>query len=137
MDTKEDQNEEDDNNVEIATDDQPDVNTNNTPSNTSSGLQQIDDNDNSDLPLPMGMAEVISNRAEPPKQIAKVEQIDNDCPEPPAAVGSNTRCRSSSNYQQGYSIYIKQLSTVNEQSSSPTPFNSRCNCKEGKRFNVT
>jgi len=52
---------------------------NNTSSNTlSSGLQQIEDDING-LPLPMGMAEEISNAVEPPKQtIGKVEQLDDD-----------------------------------------------------------
>ena len=51
------------------------------------GLELIDDEDDNDLPLPMGMAEVISNRAEPPKQAGKVEQLDDDNgPEPPAAM---------------------------------------------------
>ena len=90
MDTTKDIVDEENNNVDVATDDQPDVvnNTTNTniPSTTSSsGLQQIEDDNSSDMPLPMGMAEVISNRAEPPKQIGKVEQIDDDVgPEPPA-----------------------------------------------------
>ena len=50
-------------------------------------MELIDDEDDNDLPLPMGMAEVISNRAEPPKQAGKVEQLDDDNgPEPPAAM---------------------------------------------------
>ena len=88
MDTKENQNEE--NNVDVATSsviDQPNANTdtNTVNSNISSGLQQIEDDN--DMPLPMGMAEVISNRAEPPKQIGKVEQLDDDDdgPAPPVA----------------------------------------------------
>lgn len=52
---------EEENNVNVPLD--TDINT-----DTSSGLQQIEDC-NDDLPLPMGMAEVISNRAEPPKQV--------------------------------------------------------------------
>jgi len=88
MDTKDIVDDEMNNNVDVTTssDDQPDSNTTNT--NTSSGLEQIEDND-SELPLPMGMAEVISNRAEPPKQkIGKVEQIDDDDlgPKPPTAM---------------------------------------------------
>jgi len=58
-------------------------------STTTNTLELNNDDDNSDLPLPMGMAEVISNTAEPPKQqIGKVEQLDdnNDVPEPPAAM---------------------------------------------------
>jgi len=51
------------------------------------GLELIDNDDTSDMPLPMGMAEEISNAAEPPKQIGKVEQLeDDDCPTPPVAM---------------------------------------------------
>ena len=40
------------------------------------------------LPLPIGMAENISNAAEPPKQIGKVELIDDDGPAlPPDMMG--------------------------------------------------
>ena len=50
------------------------------------GLEQVD-GDDSDLPLPMGMAEDISNRAEPPKQKgSKIEQLEDDNgPELPVA----------------------------------------------------
>jgi len=89
---------EEENNVDVVIIEQPNTNNNNT-SNTSSGLntnssittpsglQQIED-DSSDMPLSMGMAEEISNRVEPPKQkIGKVEQIDDDdSPEPPTAM---------------------------------------------------
>jgi hypothetical protein len=54
---------------------------------TTNTLELNNNDDNSDLPLPMGMAEVISNAVEPPKQISKVEQIEDDIsPEPPAAM---------------------------------------------------
>ena len=52
------------------------------------GLELVDDDD-TDMPLPMGMAEDISNRAEPPKQKgSKIEQLDDDDvgPEPPTAM---------------------------------------------------
>ena len=89
MDTKDIVDEEENNNVDVATSsaDQPDVNNNSTSNTSSTGLQQIDD-DTDGLPLPMGAAEVISNRAEPPKQTRKVEQLDDNNlgPEPPAAM---------------------------------------------------
>ena len=88
MDTSKDIVDEEENNVDVnaIAIEQPNVNNNNNTSNTSSGLQQIEDDDN-DMPLPMGMAEVISNRTEPPKQTGKVEQIDDDdSPEPPASL---------------------------------------------------
>jgi len=88
MNTKENQNEEE--NVDVVTPsviDQPNNNTD-TSNTSSSGLQQIED-DNNGLPLPMGAAEVmISNTVEPPKQnMRKVVQFDDDDlgPEPPAA----------------------------------------------------
>ena len=122
MDTKENQNEE--NNDNGATVDQPEgtnVNNNNT-SNISPGLQQIED-DNSGMPLPMGMAEVISNRAEPPKEkIGKVEQLDDDDgPEPPVAM-----LEASLNADDPEIIsktISNNLSSINEL-SPPVPFDS-------------
>ena len=122
MDTKENQNEE--NNDDVATVDQPEgtnVNNNNT-SNISPGLQQIED-DNSGMPLPMGMAEEISNTAEPPKQVGKVEQIyDEDIgPEPPA-----TMLEASLNAADPEIVsktITNNLSSINEL-SPPKPFNS-------------
>jgi len=114
------------NNVDGAIDEQPYINTTNTPSNISSGLQQIDDGDNDDLPLPMGMAEEISNRAEPPKQIGKVEQIDDDdSPEPPAAMLEESLHATDPDINNKISETISNnLASVNDNHSPPTPFNS-------------
>ena len=114
---------EEENNVDVATE-QPNVNNNNT-SNISSGLQQIED-DNEGLPLPMGMAEVISNRAEPPKQIGKVEQLDDDDngPEPPAAMLEASLNAADPDINNKISETISNnLSSINEL-SPPVPFNS-------------
>ena len=124
------QNEEENNNVDVATNDEPDVvnTTKNTniPSNTSSaGLQQTED-DNYDLPLPMGMAEVISNRAEPPKQIGKVEQIDDDddCPTPPVAMLEASLNAADPEINNKISETISNnLSSINEL-NPPVPFGS-------------
>ena len=92
-------------------------------------LNNTDDNDNSDMPLPMGMAEEISNRAEPPKQTGKVEQIDDDDngPEPPTAV-----LETSLNAAEKSNDMIRSsLATVNSNDgyNLPTPFNST-NCED-------
>ena len=54
-------------------------------------LDLIDNTDTDELPLPIGMAERISNAVEPPKQIGKVELIeDDDGPAlPPAMLGDD------------------------------------------------
>ena len=102
---------------------------------TNNTLELNNDDDNSDMPIPMGMAEEISNAAEPPKQIGNVEQLDDNDngPEPPAAM-----LEASLNYTEKSNEMIRaSLASVNEQNSPPTPFNSatetRCHCKEGKR----
>ena len=120
MDTKENQNEE--NNVDIATDDHQPPTNNNT--NTSSGLQQIED-DNSDLPLPMGHMAEVSNAAELPEQ-RKVEQIKDDDlgPEPPAAMLEASLNATDPELNSKTSAAISNnLASVNE-TSPPTPFNS-------------
>jgi len=113
-------------NVDVATsDEQPNTNTTNTINNTSntlSGLQQMED-DNEGLPLPAGMAEVISNRAEPPKQIGKVEQIDDDniSPEPPAMLEVNAADPEIAS--KTTAAISNNLSSVNEL-TPPGPFDS-------------
>ena len=127
MDTTKDIVDEEDNNIDVdIAAEQP--NNNNNTSNTSaisSGLQQIED-DNSDMPLPMGMVEEISNRAEPPKQkISKVEQIDDDNigPEPPAMLEASLNAADPEINKTA--ISSNNLSSVNDdQSSPPTPFDS-------------
>jgi len=86
------------------------------------GLELIDNEDDSDLPLPVGMAEEISNAAEPPKQICKVEQIDdNDGPEPPAAMlEASLNAAEKSND----TIRASLESIDDEFNTPPTPFNS-------------
>ena len=51
--------------------------TNIAAASTATPLHLIDDSEEG-LPLPIGMAENISNATEPPKQIGKVELIDDD-----------------------------------------------------------
>jgi len=123
------QNEEENNNVDVTTtsDDQPDSNNTNTNITASpSGLQQIEDDDN-DLPLPVGMAEVISNTVEPPKQIGKVEQIDsNDGPEPPTPAAMLEASFNAIDPEVASKItadITNNLSSINEL-SPPVPFNS-------------
>ena len=99
--------------------------------NTTNTLELNNDDDTSDMPLPMGAAEVISNTVEPPKhKIGKVEQIDDEDngPEPPAAMletslnaaeKSNDRIRSS----------LATVNSSNDGYNLPTPFNST-NCED-------
>ena len=92
---------------------------------SSSRLQQIED-DTEGLPLPMGMAEIISNAIEPPKQkIGKVEQLDdNDGPEPPTAMLEESLNAADPNINNKISETISNnLSSINEL-NPPTPFNS-------------
>ena len=68
------------------------VNTANTNTNATSGLQHIEDDD-TDLSLPMGMAEVISNANEPPtkpqndNRLQVIEQLDDDDTDLPLPMG--------------------------------------------------
>jgi len=106
--------------------DQPSANNNSDTPATSSGLQQIED-DNNDLPLPMGMAEVISNAAEPPKQIGQVEQIEDDDvgPEPPAAMLEASLNAADPQIASKVTAESNNLASVNdEQNNPPVPFNS-------------
>ena len=135
MDTKDngvvhEQSDEDSNNVingtSITITDQPGTNANTNTTNTSSGLQQIED-DTDGLPLPTGAAEEISNRAEPPKQIDKVEQIEDDDlgPEPPSAMLEASLNAADPEVVSKTSATIpNSLSSVNDEHSPPTPFNS-------------
>ena len=122
MDTEDDKvvDEDNNNNVDVATDDQPPDT--DTSTNISSGLEQIED-DNSDMPLPMGMAEVISNRAKPPKQIGKVEQIDDDDvgPKPPTVEDSLNDADRSDKVRMTASL---ASTNNNDEPSPPVPFNS-------------
>jgi len=95
-------------------------------------LELNNDDDNSDMPLPMGMAEEISNTAEPPKQtIGKVEQIDdnNDVPEPPAAL-----LEASLNAAEKSNDMIRSsLESIDgELNTPPTPFHSSNFEREGE-----
>ena len=124
MDTTKDIIDEEENNIDVATE-QPNTNTTNTINNTSAtsfGLQQIDDNN--DLPLSMGAAEVISNTAEPPKQIGKVEQInDNDLgPQPPVAMLEESLNATDPDVVKTISNNIS--STNDDELAPPVPFNS-------------
>ena len=130
--TKDIVNEEENNSVDVATDDQPNLNNNtdtttNDTSNTSSGLQQIED-DTEGLPLPMGMAEEILNTVEPPKQIGKVEQIDDDniSPEPPTAMLETSLNAADPEIVSKISADISNnISSINDdETSPPVPFNS-------------
>jgi len=91
----------------------------------SSGFQLMDD-DSSDMPLPMGMAEGISNGAKPQKQkIGKVEQLDNDDvgPEPPAAMlEASLNAADPDVVNKVTSDITNNLSSIN-QLSPPVPFN--------------
>ena len=81
-----------------------------------------DDDDNDDLPLPMGAAEEISNRAEPPKQIGKVEQIDDadTGPMPPVAM-----LEASLNAAEKSNEMIRSsLESIDDELIPPTPFHS-------------
>ena len=120
---------EEENNDDVSTE-QPNVNNNNNNNNTSAtsspGLQQIED-DTDGLPLPMGMAEDISNRAEPPQQKGgKVEQLEDDiCPEPPAAMLEASLNAVDPEIASKVSETLSNnLASVNEQNSPPTPFDS-------------
>jgi len=91
-----------------------------TNASATSGLELIEE-DNSDQPLPMGMVEVILNTAESPKQIGKVEQLDDDdCPEPPAAM---LEALLNIADPQIATKVTNNLASVNE-TSPPTPFDS-------------
>jgi len=88
------------------------------------GLEQVDDDD-SDMPLPMGMAEVISNRAEPPKQKgSKIEQLEDDNgPEPPTVMLEDSL--NDADKSNKVSITASLSSTNNnDEYSPPMPFNS-------------
>jgi len=101
-----------------------DNNTNTSLATLSSGLQLMDD-DNNDLPLPMDMAGVISNGAEPPKEkIGKVEQIDDNVgPEPPAAMlEASLNAADPDVVNKVTSDITNNLSSIN-QLSPPVPFN--------------
>jgi len=90
---------------------------------TTNTLELNNNDDNSDLPLPMGMAEVISNRAEPSKQkTGKVEQIDDEDigPEPPAAM-----LEASLNAAEKSNDMIRSsLESIDDELIPPTPFHS-------------
>jgi len=91
---------------------------------TTNTLELNTDDDNSDMPLPMGMAEEISNTAEPPKQtIGKVEQIDdnNDVPEPPAALLEESLIAA----EKSNDMIRSSLESVDDgELMPPTPFHS-------------
>jgi len=76
----------------------------------------------------MGMAEVISNAAEPPKQNGKEEQIDdNDSPEPPVAMleaSLNDATDPDINNKISETISNNLESINDDETSPPTPFNS-------------
>ena len=93
--------------------------TNVAAASTTSPLHIVDDVD--DLPLPIGMAENISNTTEPPKQIGKVELIeDDDGPSlPPAMMGD---AFDDSPTKMAVSSAAASIELVNEL-SPPTPFN--------------
>ena len=99
----------------------------NTNTATSSGLEVIED-DNSNMPLPTGMAEVISNRAEPPKETGKIEQIDdNDLgPEPPVAMLETSLNAADPEIASKVTAdIVNNLASINEeQNNPPVPFNS-------------
>jgi len=99
---------------------------NNNTSHISSGLQQIEDDTNG-LPLPMGMAEEISNRVEPPKQVGKVEQLDDEDdlgPEPPASLLEASLNAADPDINNKISETISNnISSVNEL-NPPMPFDS-------------
>jgi len=123
--------EENNNDVDVAAE-QPNNNNNTskTSATSSSRLQLIED-DNNDLPLPMGAAEEISNRAEPPKEqkISKVEveliDVDNIGPEPPAMLEASLNAANPEINNKKTAILSDNLSSVNDdQSSPPTPFDS-------------
>ena len=82
---------------------------------------QLKEDDNNELPLPIGMAENISNATEPPKQIGKVELIeDNDGPSlPPAMMGD---AFDDSHTKMVAAALRSNQQFVNEL-SPPTPFN--------------
>jgi len=85
-----------------------------------SRLQQIQD-DNDDMPLPMGMAEVISNGR------VEVEQIDDDNvgPEPPAMLEESLNASDPEIARKVSATLQNNLSSVNDQSSHPpVPFDS-------------
>ena len=88
------------------------------------GLEQVDDDDNSDMPLPTDMAEMISNTVEPPKQqISKVEQLEDDGdlgPEPPAAVIE----ASLNDAEKSNKTIRSSLESIDDEHIPPTPFDS-------------
>ena len=108
--------------VDIATsDDQPNNQISTDTLATSSGLQQIEvEDDNNDMLL---LVEAISNAGE---GRVEVEQIDdNDGPEPPAAMLEESLNASDPEIARKVSATLQNnLSSVNEQSSPPVPFNS-------------
>jgi len=89
------------------------------------GLEQVD-GDDTDMPLPtLGIAEDISNRAEPPKQKgSKIEQLDDDDvgPEPPTAMFET----SLNAVDRSNKVSITSLAPTNnnDEHNPPTPFNS-------------
>jgi len=110
--------------VEVETsDDQPGANTDTTNNNNSIELQQIED-DAAGLPLPMGMAEVISHTAEGRVEV-EVEQIDdNDGPELPASMlEASLNAADPQIASKTSAILRNNVSSVNE-TSPPVPFNS-------------
>jgi len=90
------------------------------------GLEQVDEDDTAGLPLPMGMAEMISNAVEPLEQTGKVEQIDDDDvgPEPPTVMLEASLNAADPQIASKLTPTISNnLASVNEL-SPPVPFNS-------------
>ena len=84
---------------------------------------QLKEDDNNEVPLPIGMAENISNATEPPKQIGKVELIeDNDGPSLPPAMMGDAFDDSHTKMVAAGGVASVDLGLVNEP-SPPTPFN--------------
>jgi len=90
------------------------------------GLEQVDEDDTSGLPLPMGMAELISNRAEPPKQKgSKIEQHDDDNgPEPPTAMLEDSLNDADRSNKVSITASLASTTNNNDEHSPPMPFNS-------------
>ena len=94
--------------------------TNVAAASTTSPLHIVDDVD--DLPLPIGMAENISNTTEPPKQIGNVELIDADDDGPPLPPDMMGDMFDDSPTKMAVSSAAASIELVNEL-SPPTPFN--------------
>ena len=94
--------------------------TNVAAASTTSPLHIVDDVD--DLPLPIGMAENISNATEPPKQIGNVELIDADDDGPALPPDMMGDMFDDSPTKMAVSSAAASIELVNEL-SPPTPFN--------------